>query len=86
MEQHDFRLSFRMATALSLENKSPFDTTSPDLLANDKGPDCESAGAAHDWYNHDDETSHCYHCQVERPGELWRKDSIGAPFLPPPRH
>jgi hypothetical protein len=52
----------------------------------DKGPDCESAGAAHDWYNHDDETSHCYHCQVERPGELWRKDSIGAPFLPPPRH
>jgi hypothetical protein len=35
-----------------------------------KGLDCESRGAVHDWYNIDNETSGCYHCQVERPGQL----------------
>ena len=36
-----------------------------------KGKDCESVGARHDWYNVDDETSGCYHCRVTRPDRLW---------------
>ena len=38
----------------------------------DKGKDCEAVGANHEWFNHDDETSGCYHCEVERVGQLWK--------------
>ena len=38
----------------------------------DKGEDCESRGAQHYWYNHDDENSGCYYCKVVRPGQLWK--------------
>ena len=47
-----------------------------------KGADCETLGAAHDWYNKDNETSACYHCQVERPGQLWHKDRRDAAIQP----
>jgi hypothetical protein len=39
----------------------------------DKGEDCESRGAQHRWYNHDNENSACYYCKVIRPGQLWEK-------------
>ena len=39
-----------------------------------KGKDCEQVGAEHHWYNHDDARSSCYHCNVVRPGQLWRRD------------
>lgn len=42
----------------------------------DKGEDCQSVGADHDWYNIDGETSGCYHCKVVRPGRLW-EESVG---------
>jgi hypothetical protein len=38
-----------------------------------KARDCEAVGAAHDWYNIDGKRSGCYHCQVTREGQLWRK-------------
>jgi hypothetical protein len=37
-----------------------------------KGADCEAVGANHAWYNRDGESSGCYHCEVTRPGRLWR--------------
>ncbi len=37
-----------------------------------KGRDCEAAGGWHRWYNHDGETSACYHCRVMAAGQLWR--------------
>ena len=37
-----------------------------------KGKDCESVGAEHWWYNGDNKSSACYHCEVVRPGRLWR--------------
>lgn len=36
-----------------------------------KGRDCEAVGASHLWYNNDDVSSACYHCEVVRPGRLW---------------
>ncbi len=44
-----------------------------DLGLADKGDDCESVGAAHSWYNIDNETSGCYHCNVTRHGQLWKE-------------
>ncbi len=43
-------------------------------LAN-KGKDCEEVGGRHKWYNIDNETSGCYHCEIEREGQLWREDA-----------
>jgi len=40
-----------------------------------KGDDCEAVGASHHWYNIDDVSSGCYHCRVERPGQLWREEN-----------
>jgi len=37
-----------------------------------KGKNCEALGEIHDWYNVDNETSGCYHCQVQRDGRLWK--------------
>lgn len=37
-----------------------------------KGEDCESVGGWHRWYNINGETSGCYHCEVVRPGQLWK--------------
>jgi hypothetical protein len=42
-----------------------------DLGVAAKRGDCETAGGAHAWYNHDDACSACYHCEVVRPGRLW---------------
>jgi len=36
-----------------------------------KGHDCEAVGGWHHWYNIDDKSSGCYHCEVTRPGQLW---------------
>ena len=36
-----------------------------------KGRDCEAAGSQHLWYNVDGKRSGCYHCQIEREGQLW---------------
>ena len=33
-----------------------------------KGHDCEAVGGWHHWYNVDDGSSGCYHCEVVRPG------------------
>ncbi|MCR9246463.1 MAG: hypothetical protein NXI31_15625 [bacterium] len=38
-----------------------------------KGRDCIAAGGWHRWYNHDDKSSHCYHCDVGRPERLWER-------------
>ena len=38
-----------------------------------KGKDCESAGGQHEWYNQDEQHSACYHCNVVKPGQLWRQ-------------
>jgi hypothetical protein len=43
-----------------------------------KGDDCEAAGSNHEWYNHDDVQSACYHCRVFRPGQLWRQTSTAT--------
>lgn len=37
-----------------------------------KGENCESVGASHYWYNKDNVSSGCYHCEVVREGQLWR--------------
>jgi hypothetical protein len=37
-----------------------------------KADDCEKAGGMHRWYKIDDVLSGCYHCRVERHGQLWR--------------
>ena len=37
-----------------------------------KGKDCIAAGGDHDWYNHDEMSSACYHCVVVSPGRLWK--------------
>ena len=39
-----------------------------------KGTDCESVGAEHCWYNQDNVHSACYHCEVVRPGRLWKSE------------
>ena len=38
----------------------------------DKGEDCELAGGKHHWYNRDNNSSGCYHCQIIRTGKLWQ--------------
>jgi hypothetical protein len=38
-----------------------------------KGKDCEAAGGQHDWYNKDGKRSACYHCTVEKSGQLWKQ-------------
>ena len=39
-----------------------------------KGRDCEAVGGWHHWYNIDDKSSGCYHCEVIRPGRLWNDE------------
>lgn len=39
-----------------------------------KGKDCDRVGGWHRWYNVDGKVSACYHCQVEREGQLWKTD------------
>mgnify|MGYP000742726629 CR=1 FL=1 len=36
-----------------------------------KGKDCEAVNAEHHWYNIDNKTSGCYHCEVTRKGKHW---------------
>jgi hypothetical protein len=43
-----------------------------DLGVAAKGRDCEAAGGEHQWYNHDNVSSACYHCRVTRAGRHWR--------------
>jgi hypothetical protein len=43
-----------------------------DLGLADKGDNCEAHGGVHEWYNPDDVVSACYHCRIERPGQLWK--------------
>ena len=40
-----------------------------------KAKDCEAIGAEHRWYNRDDTTSGCYHCEIVRTGRLWEKST-----------
>ncbi len=40
-----------------------------------KGTDCETKGGSHEWYNIDNQTSGCYHCNVVRTGKLWQEES-----------
>jgi hypothetical protein len=47
-----------------------------DLGVAGKGEDCESAGGQHEWYNHDDANSACYHCKVIKPGRLWESAQL----------
>jgi hypothetical protein len=42
----------------------------PFLLPRD-GDDCEFRGGLHEWFNHDNENSKCFHCGIVRPGKLW---------------
>lgn len=44
-----------------------------DLGLAQKGADCERSGGTHWWYNRDNETSGCYHCQTVRLGRLWEE-------------
>lgn len=41
------------------------------LFCAPKGSDCEAAGGRHEWYNHDDANSGCYHCKVIAAGQRW---------------
>ena len=41
-----------------------------------KGRDCELVGAEHHWYNRDDASSGCYHCEVVRLGRQWKRREI----------
>jgi hypothetical protein len=43
-----------------------------DLGVAHKANDCAAVGGEHWWYNRDDVTSGCYHCDVVRPGQLWK--------------
>jgi hypothetical protein len=53
-----------------------------DLGLADKGDDCEAHGGAHEWYNADDVMSACYHCKIERPGQLWKPaEALGGDGL-----
>lgn len=42
----------------------------------DKGRDCHFLGAAHHWYNIDNENSGCYYCHIIRQGHLWRPPAV----------
>lgn len=50
----------------------PAPTLVSDLGLTDKGDDCEAHGGVHEWYNADNGLSACYHCRIERPGQLWK--------------
>lgn len=41
-----------------------------------KGKDCEARGAEHEWYNLDNVSSGCYHCEIIRKGQLWMQQTI----------
>jgi len=43
-----------------------------DLGVVPKGKDCAQVGGEHWWYNRDGVTSGCYHCEIVRPGQLWK--------------
>jgi len=43
-----------------------------------KGADCEAVGAVHEWYNIDNESSGCYHCEEERDGRLWETTPVAV--------
>lgn len=64
----DWKLPYRWRTNLRWILPAPF------WWWVNKGTDCEAAGAKHDWYNRDNVTSACYHCEVEREGQLWKID------------
>lgn len=49
-----------------------------DLGIAKKGRDCEAVGGWHHWYNIDDKSSGCYHCEIVRPGRLWNDRENGA--------
>ena len=38
-----------------------------------KGKDCEAMGGRHEWYNQDNKSSACYHCEIVRSGQLWKQ-------------
>jgi hypothetical protein len=40
-----------------------------------KVEDCETVVVTHEWYNIDDVSSGCYHCNVVRAGQLWRRET-----------
>lgn len=42
-----------------------------DMGIAEKGKDCEAVGGQHEWYNKNDVSSACYHCQVVKSGRLW---------------
>lgn len=44
-----------------------------DLGVAKKGKDCESRNGKHEWYNMGNDDSACYHCEVIRKGQLWKK-------------
>lgn len=37
-----------------------------------KGEDCARVGGQHWWYNRDNVTSRCYHCEILAAGQLWK--------------
>ena len=39
----------------------------------DKGENCEKENGHHEWYNKDNKNSCCYHCNIERDGQLWKE-------------
>ena len=43
-----------------------------DLGVDPKARDCARVGGEHWLYNRDDATSGCYHCDIVRPGQLWK--------------
>lgn len=46
------------------------------MASHERAADCEAVGGRHYWYNIDEKTSGCYHCETVRPGQLWdKKDS-----------
>lgn len=38
-----------------------------------KGYECEKK-REHEWYNQENQKSACFHCEVERNGNLWKKE------------
>jgi hypothetical protein len=46
-----------------------------DLGFVDKGSDCEAEGGLHEWYNVDNKISACYHCKIEKEGQLWKQET-----------
>lgn len=44
-----------------------------DLGVCDKGLDCEAVGGTHEWFNHDNKTSGCYHCKATGDNRLWER-------------